>query len=99
MRPLAGTIANCYSQQMGLQVLYARAALKTLRALSKQEAQAIMAKIDAYAAEPRGNHPWARQLSGVEGLRIRQGDYRAICRIESDSLVIVAIGHRSSVYR
>lgn len=70
--------------------------------MDQKTAVKLMDKIDAYAADPNGEHPWARALAGIDGLRIRQGDYRAICRIEdceTTVLAVVKVGHRKDVYR
>jgi len=41
------------------------------------------------------------KLSGRPAWRVRVGDYRVICEIHDDRLVvlIVAIGHRKDIYR
>lgn len=83
-------------------VEYSTTALKALRKMDQKTAAKLMDKIDAYAADPAGEHLWARPLAGVDGLRIRQGDYRAICRVEDGEttvLAVVKVGHRKDVYR
>lgn len=83
-------------------VSYQKSALRALRAIDGKIARKLMEKIDAYAADPTGAHSWAKALSGVSGVRIRQGDYRAICRIEDGEttvLAVVRIGHRREVYK
>jgi mRNA interferase RelE/StbE len=55
--------------------------------------------IDALATDPRG--PNSTKLRGAEDLwRIRVGDYRALYQIQDRALVVlVAVGHRATVYR
>ena len=52
------------------------------------------------ASDPRFS---GKALKGTEGeiWRYRVGDYRLLCRIEDDKLVIliVAVGHRKSIYQ
>lgn len=87
---------------MGMVVEYSASALKALRKMDRKAAGKLMDKIDAYAADPDGEHSWARPLTGADGFRIRQGDYRAICRIEDGEttvLAVVKVGHRKDVYR
>lgn len=83
-------------------VRYSKTALKGLRRLDRKSAEKLIAKIAAYAAAPTGEHPYAKPLTGIGGLRIRQGDYRAICKIENGEPVVLAvikIGDRKEVYR
>lgn len=85
-----------------MSVSYQKSAQRSLRAIDRKIARKLMDKIDAYAADPTGAHSWAKALSGVSGVRIRQGDYRAICRIEGEEatvLAVVRVGHRREVYR
>lgn len=87
---------------MAMTVQYSKAALKGLRKMPKDAAEKLLAKIDAYAENPEGEHPYAKPLTGVDGLRIRQGDYRAVCAIENGEpvvLAVVKVGHRKDVYR
>lgn len=84
---------------MPLEPRFSRSALKAARGLPRKDWEALRTKIAAYAADPAGNHPWARTLTGVEGLRIRHGDFRALCKTEEGALVVVAIGHRKEIYR
>jgi mRNA interferase RelE/StbE len=84
---------------MPLELRLSKTALKAARALPPKDWEALRKKLAAYAADPRGDHPWARALTGVEGLRIRHGDYRAVCALEPGALVVVALGHRKEIYR
>lgn len=87
---------------MAMTVEYSKSALKALRRIETATAKKLMEKIDAYAADPSGDHAWARALAGTKGLRIRQGDYRALCVVENGAasvLAVVKVGHRREVYR
>lgn len=81
---------------------YSDRALKSLRKMDKQIARRIVDFMDlriAVAADPRQS---GKPLKGELGVfwRYRVGDYRILCEIRDDELVILAatIGHRREVY-
>lgn len=81
---------------------YSDRALKSLRKMDKQNARRIVDFMDlriAVAADPRQS---GKALKGELGefWRYRVGDYRILCEIRDDELVILAatIGHRREVY-
>ena len=80
---------------------YSDRALKSLRKMDKQNARRIVDFMDlriAVAADPRQS---GKPLKGELGefWRYRVGDYRILCEIRDDELVILAatIGHRREV--
>lgn len=81
---------------------YSDRALKSLRKMDKQIARRIVDFMDlriAVAVDPRQS---GKPLKGELGefWRYRVGDYRILCEIRDDELVILAatIGHRREVY-
>ena len=81
---------------------YSDRALKSLRKMDKQNARRIVDFMDlriAVAADPRQS---GKPLKGELGefWRYRVGDYRILCEILDNELVILAatIGHRREVY-
>lgn len=76
------------------------AAYRALEALPKDLRERIAAKIDSLADNPYP--PGAKKLAGA-GRRygIRIGDYRVVCDVHRDVLLIlvIRIGHRREVYR
>lgn len=76
--------------------------LKDLKQLDRQAQQTILDFFDdriAPADDPRVfGKPLKASFAGL--WRYRIGDYRAICRIEAQQLVVlvVRVGHRSTVY-
>ncbi|EDY1998396.1 type II toxin-antitoxin system RelE family toxin [Salmonella enterica] len=81
---------------------YSDRALKSLRKMDKQNARRIVDFMDlriAVAANPRKS---GRPLKGELGefWRYRVGDYRILCEIRDDELIILVatIGHRREVY-
>ncbi|EBA9765653.1 type II toxin-antitoxin system RelE/ParE family toxin [Salmonella enterica] len=87
---------------MGWMINYSDRALKSLRKMDKQNARRIVDFMDlriAVAADPRKS---GRPLKGELGefWRYRVGDYRILCEIRDDELIILVttIGHRREVY-
>ena len=83
-------------------IKYSDRALKSLRKMDKQTARRIVDFMDvriAVAVDPRQS---GKPLKGELGefWRYRVGDYRILCEIRDDELVILAatIGHRREVY-
>jgi mRNA interferase RelE/StbE len=81
---------------------FTRPARRQFEALGASERK----RIAVFLSDRVANHPepkaLARRLVGQEELwRFRVGDYRIIVRFEDDRLVVlvVAIGHRATVYR
>ncbi|EIO2207965.1 TPA: type II toxin-antitoxin system RelE family toxin [Salmonella enterica subsp. enterica serovar Muenchen] len=81
---------------------YSDRALKSLRKMDKQNARRIVDFMDlriAVAADPRQS---GKALKGELGefWRYRVGDYRILCEIRDNELIILVatIGHRREVY-
>ena len=73
------------------------AALKFLRRY-RSEAPKLMAKMEAYAANPASQANNVKALSGSSGKRLRVGDYRVIFEESLDEIVVTKIGPRGGVY-
>ena len=84
-----------------MELLIERDAAKALIRLPANIRKALRKKLDAFAAAPFEPHAWALPLSGRPGVRIRQGDWRAILRVdaEAQTVTVLAIRHRREVYR
>jgi mRNA interferase RelE/StbE len=82
---------------------YEQAALDQLRKLDRRVQRRIVDYMDervALANNPRSQgHALTGRFSSL--WRYRVGDYRVICRIEDERLVVlvVGIGHRRDIYR
>jgi mRNA interferase RelE/StbE len=76
------------------------AALKVLLGMPRGDATALRNKLKAFATAPYEPHPWAKAFGARRG-RIRHGDWRAICEIDGDALVVTVlkVGNRKEVYR
>jgi mRNA interferase RelE/StbE len=75
------------------------AALRALRKLDSATAERVRGALALLASEPRP--PASRKLSGRDAYRIRVGQYRIIYTIDDSQLIVVVVlvGHRSSIYR
>jgi len=77
-------------------------AVKDLAGLPARERGSLFGRVEAFAAEPFATHRAARPLRGHEDrARIRQGDWRAVCRIDraADTVTLERIEHRREIYR
>jgi len=75
-------------------------ALKALLQMPKRDAAGLREKLNMFAANPYGRHPWAKGFGGSSG-RIRHGNWRALYEIDGTKItvLIVKIGNRKEVYR
>lgn len=74
-------------------------ARKALRGLQKEAASRIAGALDDLERDPRP--PGAKKLVGLDGFRVRVGDYRILYAIDDARRVVrvYVIGHRRDVYR
>jgi len=79
-------------------LLILRSAQRQLEKLPKREYAAVRDAIFALADEPRPQG--CIQLSGREGWRIRQGDYRVIYEIDdaAQTVTVLRVRHRKDAY-
>ena len=83
----------------GYSVGIRRSAEKEIERLPEAVRQLVVRRILALREDPR---PLGSQkLSGQDGHRLRQGDYRVVYTIDDTarSVVVVRVAHRSDVYR
>lgn len=80
---------------------YSAEAIKTLSRMDKAVAGRIRGKLLELAADPKAPNNNVKRLSGVEGFRLRVGDWRVVYSLRERVLIVVVIriGHRSEVYR
>ncbi|HLR96712.1 MAG TPA: type II toxin-antitoxin system RelE/ParE family toxin [Jiangellaceae bacterium] len=76
-----------------------RQAAKGLRRIDAKQRRRIEDRIQALANDPRPTG--AIKLTGVDGYRIRVGDYRVVYTISDQTVTVtvVRVGHRKSIYR
>ena len=63
-------------------------------------AKRIRSKILALARDPNAPNNNIKRLTGVDGYRLRVGDWRVIYTLRHQALtvVVIRVGHRSEVY-
>ena len=83
---------------LSMLVVYTKAALKQLKAISPPASKTIRAKIDQYAADPSSLINQTKTLKGSGLLRLRVGDYRVIFTVDGVVMMIIKIGHRRDIY-
>jgi mRNA-degrading endonuclease RelE of RelBE toxin-antitoxin system len=85
-----------------IKLIVSRAASKALARMPRREREALLDKAEAFAAGPFVAHPAATPLRGQpDVIRLRQGDWRGICRVDraADTIVLETVAHRSEAYR
>lgn len=85
---------------MAWKIEYDRRVKKDLKKLDKQTQSDILAFLDSLPNDPRAKgKPLKANFSGL--WRYRMGQYRIICRLEDDKLVVLVlrVAHRKTVYQ
>lgn len=85
-----------------MQLVFDKTAVKVLRKMQPKAAAAMMARLEAIAADPMKDHLNVETMKGMtDAFRLRQGDWRAIYEIDRKAQVmrVVKIGQRGQVYR
>lgn len=84
-----------------MKLIFSPAAAKVLTRFPHKEGTGLLAKLQQVAADPMGQYPWAKRLTDQPGFRVRQGDWRAIYRLDHDTgeMIVDKVGKRDEVYR
>jgi mRNA interferase RelE/StbE len=74
-------------------------AVKELSSIPKSRRELLAAVLDDLQKQPRP--PGSKKLSGVDGYRVRKGDYRILYTIDDAARLVrvYRIGRRREVYR
>lgn len=82
-------------------VTYTPEALRALLAMDPVIAKRVRSKILTLARAPMARNNNVKKLIGVEGYRLRVGDWRVIYVLQQQTVtvIIVSVGHRSEVYK
>jgi mRNA interferase RelE/StbE len=80
---------------------YSAEALGTLARMDRAVAKRLRGKILALARNPLTPNNNVKKLAGIEGYRLRVGDWRIIYtfRHEVLTVVVVRVGHRREIYQ
>jgi len=81
-------------------IIFAKGAQKALLRLPKNMAVLVRQKLEQLAVDPYAPNMNAMKLQNRSGYRLRIGDWRVICDIQNDKLVILVlkIAQRGEVY-
>ena len=83
---------------MAYNVVYKKSISRDLKKVSKAEARRILDKIEKELPKnPKSNPVLKGRFAGLRKFRV--GDYRVIYVILGKDILILRIGHRSSVYK
>jgi mRNA interferase RelE/StbE len=84
-----------------MELIFSPAASKLLAKLPAKDGAALISKLEMVAANPMGQYPWAKRLTDHPGYRIRQGDWRAVYRLDYEwgEMIVDKIAKRDEVYR
>jgi len=85
-----------------MELVFDKGVVKTLRKMQPKAAAALMARLEAIAADPSRTHANVTALQGLANVfRLRQGDWRAVYELDRKAGVmrVVKIGQRGQVYR
>ena len=80
---------------------YSKSSLKSLKRIPDGKRRLIMEKLEILKENPYKGNNNVKKLTGLDGYRLRVGDYRVIYRIEDKLLMIfvVEIDVRGSIYK
>ena len=83
---------------MTYRLVYTHRAFRDIRELEENVKKRIGKALERYREEPL---KFASRLidSKLGMFRFRIGDYRVICDIEDDEIIILRVGHRKDIYR
>lgn len=70
-------------------IYFKRSAVKDLDTISKKDLQRTINRIDLLKKDPRP--PGCEKLSGQEGYRVRQGNYRIVYSIQDNQFIIQVV--------
>jgi mRNA interferase RelE/StbE len=83
----------------GFRVVIKRSAEKEITRLPDDVRPLVVERVLALREDPRPHG--SQRLSGADGYRVRQGDYRVVHLVDDDArtVTVVRVAHRSDVYR
>ena len=85
-----------------MKLLIEPSALKTLQGMQPKAQQALVARLEAVAADPFAKHSNVERMKGEpDTFRLRRGEWRAIYWIDriAQQMTVVRVAPRKEVYR
>jgi mRNA interferase RelE/StbE len=82
-------------------ITYTADPLKALSGMDRVVAKRIRAKILTMAQDPATPNNNVKKLTGVDGYRLRVGDWRVVYTLKHHILtvIVIRVGHRSEIYK
>jgi mRNA interferase RelE/StbE len=82
-------------------VTYTTDAIKALSRMDRVIAKRVRSRILALAQNPMAPNNNVKKLTGVEGYRLRVGDWRVVYALKRQVLtvIVIGVGHRSEVHK
>jgi mRNA interferase RelE/StbE len=82
-------------------VSYSSEALRTLARMDRGIAKRLRAKILALARNPLAANNNVKKLVGIDGYRLRVGDWRVIYTLRHEvlTIIVIRVGHRREIYQ
>lgn len=82
-------------------VTFDKQATRALQAMDAKTQRRILDRIAELARDPKARNNNVKKLQGIEGYRLRVGEWRVVYRLKQQEMVIVVvkIGDRRDVYR
>ncbi|WP_203157491.1 type II toxin-antitoxin system RelE family toxin [Methylobacterium aquaticum] len=79
-------------------VVYTRKAARALARMPPDTEALIRGKLDQVARDPASLANNIRAMRGVQGYRLRVGDWRALFTSEDERIIVHDVGPRGSIY-
>jgi mRNA interferase RelE/StbE len=84
-----------------MRLIFSPTATRAMMAMPKRDATALMKRLQTIAEAPFTQHAGVKQMQGSVAFRARQGDWRAVYRVDRDAQQVIVdnVGHRREIYR
>ena len=81
---------------MIFKIEFTKEALRDISNLETVVVDRILKKLDEIKEDPQH---YLERLVGYDDFKLRIGEYRLICLLHGDKLIIQKIGHRKNIYK
>lgn len=79
-------------------VVFTRPAARALSRMPAKIEALIRGKLALLAQEPEALANNVKALKGIDGFRLRVGDWRVLFTVEADRIIVHEVGPRGSIY-
>ena len=78
-------------------IVWDEKAFQELEKLESLVSRRILKKVRQLEEDPFSKD--VKRLKGLDGFRLRVGDYRVLFAVEGEQIQILKVGHRKSIYK